>query len=558
MDLIELKTKPWYKVYQEMNIEIPVVNDRPLGDYVSDFAQQIPGNPALQYFTRTITYAELDTEANKLANALKASGIKKGGVIGLHMPNIPAYVIALIAISKLGAIGTGLSPLLMPTELLNQIEDAKVELIISVDALSPALKAIEAFPSRMKSILIASGKDYLTPTQVELPDLNGLNVFSFMGFIEGQSEDFRAVTTHWNDTFMIQYTGGTTGKPKGAQLSIRGLMNNPTQAGTCAPEPVIGKEVYASAFPFFHVAGLSGVITSLMIGGHTFLIPNPRDIDNFCALMLSYPPTRFGGVPALYEMLMANEKFKQIDFSKLLVASTGAAPMSPDTASRLISYIGENKLSDVFGMTETSPCYSMHPPARRKDGSVGIPVPLADVRIIDTSDGVSEMPVNEPGEICSSGLHVMKGYLNLPEETENALRTLDGKTWMFSGDIGYMDSEGYVFLCDRAKDMLIVGGYKVFSVEVEDKLSSLPQIAACAIIGTKDEKRPGNDIVNLCVELAPDFKEADPEDIKSAITEYCRKVMSAFKVPKRIHIIDAIPLTAVGKVDKVALRKNVD
>ena len=556
MDLTEFKTKSWYKVYQELEIEIPEIDDRPLGEYIAEFSQQIPDHPALRYLTRVITYAQLETESNKLANALKSAGIRKGSVVGLHMPNIPAYLIALVAISKLGAIGTGVSPLLTPTELINQMEDAKVDLIISMDTLSPALNAIAAFPKRVKTVVFASPKDYLTPSQVELPTLNGPDVVSFMDFIKNQKEDFSQVTMRGSDTFMLQYTGGTTGKPKGAQLSIRGLLNNSTQVNTCHARPVIGAEVIFHLFPFFHVGGLGGIIGGLMVGAHNVLITDPRDVDNICSLMTSYPPTFFGAVPALFEMMMANEKFKHVNFSKLVVAKTGAAPISTETASRLISFIGENKLSDVFGMTETSSCYTMHPPARRKVGSVGIPMPGADVRIIDTADRTTEMPVNEPGEIITSGIHVMKGYLNLPEETENSLRDIDGKTWMFSGDIGYMDAEGYVFLCDRAKDMLVVGGYKVFSVEVEDKLSALPQIAACAIIGTEDKKRPGNDIVNLYVQLDPKYKAADPEDIKNTITNYCREVMAAFKVPKHIHIIDSIPLTAIGKTDKAALRKS--
>jgi len=206
-------------------------------------------------------------------------------------------------------------------------------------------------------------------------------------------------------------------------------------------------------------------------------------------------------------------------------------------------------------MTETGPCYVTHPATRYKPGSIGIPIAGTDVRIMDSETGTKDMPLGEPGEICTAGPQVMKGYLGLPEESARALREIDGHIWMYSGDVGYMDEEGYIFLCDRAKDMLIVGGFKVFSVEVEDKLCTLPEIASCAIIGTADEKRPGNDIVNLYIQLEPDYTGRDEAAIKETITAFCRANMAPYKVPKQIYIIDEIPLTPVGKIDKKALRR---
>ena len=216
--------------------------------------------------------------------------------------------------------------------------------------------------------------------------------------------------------------------------------------------------------------------------------------------------------------------------------------------------LGEGKLSDMFGMTETGPVHVQNPPKHSKPASVGIPVPGAETRIVDLETGTKEMPFGEAGEIITTGPQVMKGYLNLPEESAKALREWRGKTWMYTGDVGYMDEDGYIYLCDRAKDMLIVGGFKVFSVEVEDKLQSLDFIAQSAVIATPDTKRPGNDVVNLYVELSPDSKDKDPASIEQEITEFCRSHMAAYKVPKVIKLIDEIPLTPVGKVDKKVLR----
>ncbi|MCP5090300.1 MAG: long-chain fatty acid--CoA ligase, partial [Gammaproteobacteria bacterium] len=246
--------------------------------------------------------------------------------------------------------------------------------------------------------------------------------------------------------------------------------------------------------------------------------------------------------------------FGDIDFSNLKVAITGAAPLTTTDRERIEAVIGANTLSDLFGMTETGPVHVGSPHKRSKAGSIGIPVPGADTRIVDLESGTKEMPFGEAGEIVTSGPHVMKGYLNLPDETAKAMREWRGKTWMYTGDVGYMDEEGYIFLCDRAKDMLIVGGYKVFSVEVEDKLKSLDFIAESAIVGTPDERRPGNDIVNLYVELTPESRGRDTESVREEIQKYCRANMAAYKVPRVIHIIDEIPLTPVGKIDKKVLR----
>lgn len=558
MELSELKSKRWYGVYKDLNIETPAINDAPLGVRIAKFANDIGECPALTYFNTRLTYSELEAESNKLANAFSKAGIGTGDVIGLHLVNVPAYVIALVALSKLGAIGTGMSPLLTPSELVHQMQDANVKLLLTLETFLHVLQAVDALPESVESIVVSSPQDYLVEKPVmNLLEIGDLPITSLTSFMEGQNDSFTPVASKWNDTFMIQYTGGTTGRPKGAQLSIRNLMHNPVQACAADPKSEIGKDVYATAFPFFHVAGLSSMIAALIDGMNLLLVPNARDTDNFCEMMTATPPTILAAVPALFEMMMANEKFKDVDFSRLKSAKSGGAPMPPDTASRLVGFIGERKLVDVFGMTETSPAYTMHPQMRRKEGSVGIPAPGADVRIISVEDRVTEMPAGEPGEICSSGFQIMKGYLNLPGETENALRELDGKCWMFSGDIGYMDEEGYIFLCDRAKDMLIVGGFKVFSVEVEDKLSTLPQIAASAIIGAPDTKRLGNDIVNLFVQLNPDYASVDKSSIEAEILAFCREKMAAYKVPKAIHIIDEIPLTAVGKIDKKVLREQL-
>jgi long-chain acyl-CoA synthetase len=484
-------------------------------------------------------------------------GVGKNDVVGFHMPNIPQYVLGFLAVAKIGCAGSGVSPMLAPAELAYQINDASISVMISLDALAnSSLKGMEHCPDCLKAVLVTSVADFLAPNEFSLPDLPNVQVMPLMPMLDKASKSFAQADVHWNDTFLIQYTGGTTGAPKGAMLSVRNIVRCPaTQYAFKPMEP--GKDTFLTPFPMFHIAGAGGAVSGLRFGGCGILVPDPRDLDYICDQMLANPPVYFGAVPTMFQMLLQHDKFRQIDFSKLKMAVTGAAPLTSDDRRKIEEVIGKDKLCDAFGMTETAPVYIVNPPQRVKPTALGIPVPGADVKIVDVETGTTEMPVGEPGEIITSGPHVMKGYLNLPEESAKAMREFDGKTWMYTGDVGFMDEEGYVTISDRAKDMLIVGGFKVFSVEVEDKLNSLDFIANSAVVGCADEARPGNDIVNLFVELTADAKARDHGVLKEEIIVYCRKTMSPYKVPKEIHIIDAIPLTVVGKLDKKLLRERL-
>ena len=551
------RNQTWLKIYDEINLVVPKKDDRPFAEQIAFHANERPEALALLFMDKAFTYPEYDKAVSKLANALKALGLNKGDVIGLLMPNIPQYAIALGALSRLGAIGTGLSPLMSPPELAYQISDSGAKIVLALSDLAPKLSGMSDIPECLKSVIITGAADCLAPSALELPTINGVDVVAYNDMISSQSDQCEQEPSHWNDTFMIQYTGGTTGRPKGAQLSIRNIMHNPAMVSALGEPYMIGKEVSGTPFPLFHIAGLYSLASSVKYGCLFYLLPNPRDLQQFVKYMQEHPPTILGSVPALTEMLLATPEFAQVDLSKLKVWGSGAAPISSVTVKQLVGRIGEGKLSDAFGMTETSASYVINPSGRYKYGSVGIPVPETDVRIMDVETGMTEMPTGEAGEICASGPQVMKGYINLPEETAHALRPIDGRTYMYSGDVGYMDEEGFLFLCDRAKDMLIVGGYKVFSVEVEDKLSALPQIEMSALVGQADEARSGNDIVNLFVQLSAEHKARAEDDLRAEIMEFFTANMAIYKKPKVIHFVDAIPLTPIGKIDKKALRASL-
>jgi len=550
------RARPWMKLHDELGVVIPDFDGLPLGAHVERHAADKPDAPAFRYFSKTINYDELNRASNSLANALSDLGVGRGDTVGFHMPNIPQYAIGLIAVSKLGARGSGVSPLLAPPELVHQIDDAGISVLVTLSDFAPTLLAMTGVPEGLRHVMSVGAGDWLGAPDIEPVSLPGVNSHTYQSLVKGQSDCFSQVEIDPEDTFMIQYTGGTTGQPKGAEISHKTLMFNPVLVAAMDPPNVVYAERFASAFPFFHIAGLSFLAGALMFGAQSLLLPNPRDIDHFVGQMKEVPPTRLGAVPALYDMLLAHPGFREVDFSGLKTAKSGAAPLTRTTYNALSDVIGTGKFADVFGMTETGPCYVNHPISRYKVGSIGIPMPGVDVRIMDVETGTKEMPIGEPGEIVTSGPQIMKGYLGLPEESARALREIDGVRYMYSGDVGYMDEDGYIFLCDRAKDMLVVGGFKVFSVEIEDKLKAHPDVAESAIVGAPDEARPGNDIVHLFVQRSPESEGSNVE-AEGRLMSWIRANMAPYKAPKHVHFLDEIPLTPVGKIDKKKMRAAV-
>jgi long-chain acyl-CoA synthetase len=544
--------RPWAKVHERLGVAVPPFDDRPIGAHVERHAEARPDAPALFFGGRTISYAELDRMAGALAAGLKARGVGRGDVVGLHLPNLPQYAAGVVAVSKLGAVGSGVSPLLAPPELGHQLADSRAKAVITLDALAPALAKMDA-PESLELVVVTTPTDAFAPGAPDLPEVGSAAIASNGEVIAELVDPVRQVETRPEDTAFIQYTGGTTGRPKGAMLSIRTLMHNPRAFNAASPYREY-EEVVATAFPMFHIAGLSVFTASMIYGAQVFLVPNPRDTKGFAEMMRARPPTLMSAVPALYDMLLAEPAFRDADFSRLRIAASGAAPLPASTIRKLNDTIGEGRIADAFGMTETGPCYTFHPPSVRKEGTIGLPMPGAEVRIVDVETGTKLMPFGEPGEIACAGPQVMQGYLGLPEESERALREHAGRRWMFSGDVGSMDEEGYITLRDRAKDMLIVGGYKVFSVEVEDQVKGRRGVEACALVGTPDEDRPGNDVVHLFLALNEEGRARGRAPVSDEVVTFIRETMAPYKVPRHVHVVDAIPLTPVGKIDKKALR----
>ncbi len=558
------EAKPWHRTYEKLSYDLPLLVETPLSSIVEEIGHQYPDAPALAYMGRVISYAELDALANRLAHVFLELGLKPGDTVGINMPNIPQYVVAMLAAWKTGCAVSGVSPLLTPPEIVYQINDADIRILVTLDVLATTtLPKITGQVPGLLAVIITGVGDLLSTDWQKAPgpgkngdsliELSGAKVESFLAAMASASDKRVYTPVNFDDTIFIQYTGGTTGKPKGAQLTLGNMLSNTGLGGAFLGFEKDGENVF-SAFPLFHVAGLFVGLLTLRNRGCYHLFPDPRNIEHIVETMRQSPPTLMCNVPTLYQMLMDHPGFAQLDFSKLKIGFSGAAPFPMEQMEKLEAIIGKGRVVECYGMTETSPMITVNPPGFVKQGTVGIPVFDTDVKILDVETKTIEVPLGEPGELAISGPQVMKGYRHLPAETARSMREIDGERWFLTGDVAMMDQDGYVTICDRSKDMLIVGGYKVFSVEVEGKLAELPFVELAAVVGAPDPKRPGNDLVNLFVQLTEQGKSENRDGLIEEIMVFCKENMAPYKVPKRIEIIEQIPLTPIGKIDKKRLR----
>jgi len=359
-----------------------------------------------------------------------------------------------------------------------------------------------------------------------------------------------------DDLAYLQYTGGTTGAPKGAMLSHRNAVADVViWIHWLGWEQKKGQGIGLSGFPFFHIAGLFFNECAVFIGWTQVLIPNPRDTDHICAEFRKYQPHLLVNVPSLYQVLMENPKFKTLDFSKLEVSISGAAPFPEESQHRLEDIIGAGKVLEVYGMTETSPLITANPSRGRKQlGSVGLPLLNTDIRLVDPDTGKIAQP-GAPGEICVKGPQVMVGYYNKPEETR---QVFDANGYLHTGDVAIQDADGYLRIVDRTKDMIIVGGYKVFSAKVEEVICRHPAVHMAALIGIENPQRPGSELVKAYITLKEGYRTGrDTETLKEEILAFAADKLSPYELPKDLEIRAELPLTAVGKVDKKVLRQEV-
>jgi len=314
------------------------------------------------------------------------------------------------------------------------------------------------------------------------------------------------------------------------------------------------EEVYCSAFPFFHIAGLFVGMINLSMGNPQVLIPDPRNIAHFCKEYVRYRPTGVANVPVIYQQLVDDPSFKAVDHSRCKVFISAASPLPEKLFHHLEGIVGHGKVLELFGMTETMVTSFDAPGKKKKVGSVGLPWPAYRLKIVDLESGVREVPIGEEGELIIRGPGVMKGYWHMPEETARTLRELNGEKWLYTGDVVKMDAEGYLYVVDRCKDMIDVRGNNVFSREVEDTLYQHPAVELCAVVGVPDPARPGTQQVKAVIQLKAESRQANRGILETEILDHCREALAHYKVPQIVEWVEAMPLTSVGKVDKKGLR----
>ena len=536
-------------------------------EMIEKIFREFPDKTALGYMGVDISFRELDSHANRFANMLIDKGFQKGDVAAINLPNIPEYPISLIGALRAGCVTSGLSPLLSADQIKYQLNDlgssGKRVALVTLDAIFaghivkiasdiPSLKLVvatnvAAFLPKWKQ---AMGKLLKKVPSGKVRPIGGKTTLLYhKDVLESYPDSPVNVDVSPDDLSCIQYTGGTTGPPKGAMLTHRNTVHN-IMSVTRWLGWGMDDGTLLSGFPMFHVAGLLTCECAIYYGWTQILIPNPRDTDYICKEMKKRRPTNLANVPSLYQMLMENEKFRALDHSALGACISGAAPFPAESQKKLEAIIGEGKILEVYGMTETSPISAMNPSkGKKKPGTVGMPFLNAECKLISAETGEEAKP-GEPGEICVKGPMVMKGYFNKPEETEHAI---DKDGYMRTGDVGIMDEDGYIRIVDRVKDMIIVGGFKVFSSKVEDMLARHPAVGVIALIGVENPDRPGSELVKAFIQRDPSYSGSEA-DIKEGIIKYAKEKCAPYEVPKLIEIIEEAPLTVVGKIDKKALR----
>ena len=550
--------KPWLKNYDKKVPPTLKYGNKTFAEKFREVVEKYPNKTALIYMGSQLTYRDLDELSNQLAQYFIKIGLKPDDVVGLHMPNIPANYISIIAVQKAGCVSTGLSPLLTPHEMEHQLNNSKAKVIMTVDLLFGKIAEV-ADKTKFSTVVVSEIADFLPgmkrvlgkllkkiPTG-EVKPLSGKTVTKFMDVIREMPKDGVDVKRNMNDIIFMMYTGGTTGPSKGALLTQRSYMSNREQTLAWLD---IGPEFFAlSAFPLFHIAGLAFGGFILTVGATQICVPNPRDTHFIINAIKTYKPHAVVNVPTVFFELMKKPEFRKLDLSKLKWCLSAAAPFPSDYIGELEGIIGKGNFIELYGMTETSPVTCCNPRyGKKKATSIGMPLSDTEFKLIDPETGQSAKP-GEPGEIAIRGPQLMKGYYNQPEETANAIR--DG--WMFTGDVARMDEDGYFYIVDRVKDMVIVSGFKVFTRELDDVLMKHPDIELAASIGIPDPDRPGSERVGTAVVLKPGIEKSAAE--KEKIIKYLRENVAPYKVPKVIEFMDQLPMSGVGKILKRELKK---
>jgi len=549
-----IEEKIWIKNYPKgVPQEITPVQDETLVEILEDCFKKFADKPAFSNMGKVLSYKEIDILSQHFAAYLQSLGLKKGDKLGIQMPNVLQYPVVLYAALRAGLTVVNVNPLYTVREMVHQYNDAEVEAVIIISLFANNLE--KALPqTKIKHVIITDLGDLfgglkgiLTNFVVKnikkmVPSYSIPNAVKFKKAIKiGQSKTFNPVKVTPDDLAFLQYTGGTTGVSKGAMLTHRNMVSNLLQVrawfgGVKDMEIVYGEEVMITALPLYHVFAL--MVNSLMttyIGAESVLITNPRDMPAFVKAIAKKPFSMITGVNTLFNGLLNTEGFADIDFGRMKIANAGGMAAQKVVIDKWKNITGVT-IAEGYGLSETSPVLTTNPlDGRIKIGSIGMPMPSTDLAIMD--DDGNMLPTGEAGEICARGPQVMQGYWKRPEETAKVF--YEGG-WFRTGDIGKVDEDGYFYIVDRKKDMILVSGFNVYPNEIEEVVASCEGVLEAAAIGVPDER--ATERVKIFV------VKNDPNLTEKKVIAYCKENLAGYKVPKYVEFKEDLPKSNVGKI----------
>ncbi len=527
-----------------------------LVDIFNQSCQKFAPSTAYISMGKSLSYAQLDSLSRNFAAWLQNRDIKPGTRVALMMPNLFQYPVCLFGALRAGCTVVNCNPLYTAHELEHQLNDSGAEVIVIVENFAATLQAALPRLTSLKTIIVTSIGEMLglkghvvnivvRHIKKMVPKWSLPNPVRLNRILSGSGKlPFTPPVLGHNDIAFLQYTGGTTGVAKGAMLTHGNMVANACQAyAWVKPYTSEGKDFIITALPLYHIFALTAnCLTFLMLGARNLLILNPRDVPAFVKEIGKYPFTAITGVNTLFNALLNNEDFIKLDFSHLHFTLGGGMAVQRPIAERWKIVTGK-PLSQAYGLTETSPAVTINPLDMSEfNGSIGLPVPSTELSIRD--DKGSEMGVGETGEICVKGPQVMKGYWNNPEETE---KVFDADHFLHTGDMGYIDAEGFVYLVDRKKDIIIVSGFNVYPNEIEDVVATHPDVQEVAAVGV--DNGPAGEIVKIFV------VRKNPSLTEKKLIDFCRQSLTAYKVPKLVEFRDELPKSNVGKILRRALKE---
>lgn len=547
-----MESRVWHKSYAS-GVPVSVdCEDITMPEILSRTAKKYPGRTAMVFFGKKISYAELDRLADRFAVALDGLGVKAGDRIALLMPNIPQMVIAYFGIWRAGAVPVPNNPLYTDRELEHQLNDSGATLAVTMDLLAPRLLALRE-KTGIRKIISAHINDYLPfPARQLFPMVkkgmylkyrNAPEYYQFMDLMKSATKKYNGKPPSPDGLALIPYTGGTTGLSKGVMLSHRNISHvvQILQASFFDLKETPEREL--AIFPFFHLAGFSLVMNFSVINAWTMvLVPRPEARAVY-DMMVEHKASIVLAVPTIYVGLLGLPEFRKADLSFVKGFFSGAAPLAMETINTLKEATGAS-IVEGLGMTESSAIFTLTPwRGTLKPGSVGVPLPNTDVRIVDLETGTKDMPVGEAGEIIFRGPQMCGGYYHMPDETAASIRN----GWFYTGDIGKFDEDGYIFVVDRKKDMIIAGGYNIYPREIDEILYSHPKVLEACAVGIPHEYR--GETVKAFIVSRPGAEITEAE-----MNAFCRERLATYKVPRVYEFVKELPKSSVGKILRRELR----